>query len=504
MLGHRELTAQDYLCILKRRGWLIAGSAFVFLVAGGGSTFLLPPEYVSQTLVIIEQQKVPEAYVKPVLAEDMNERLASMKEQIFSRSRIEPLVDNFNLFAGRNRTMEDRIELTRKAINVKPIASARGNMPGFFITFRARDPHTAQRVCGEIESLFVAENLSARVQTAEGTAGFLKQQLAEAKTVLDEQDEKMAAFQRRFSGSLPDQAAANANTLQALTTQLDAATQSVNRAQQNATFIEAMLSQQTRDQQRFEPFTGSTPDDNRAELKRLVQKKRELDATYTPDHPDVLAVSRQIVDLQARIDHAPAEITPARDTPRAAPDSVEVKQLKAQLRAAQQTLAGAKEEQRFIQQKIRTYEGRIESRPLVEQEYKQLTRDHETALQFYNSLLTKMNESSMATALEHRQQGEQFRVMDPPNLPESPAFPKRIVFAGGGFGFGLILGLAIAALLEYRDTSLRTELDVLTFIKLPTLGLISHVAALDPAKSPSAARPSGQLTSLNNPTESAG
>jgi len=342
------------------------------------------------------------------------------------------------------------------------------------------------------------------VQTAEGTAGFLKQQLAEAKKVLDEQDEKMAAFQRRFSGSLPDQAAANANTLQALTTQLDAATQSVNRAQQNATFLEAMLSQQTRDQQRFEPLTGATPDDNRAELKRLIQKKRELDATYAPDHPDVLAVSRQIVDLQARIDHAPAEITPAHDTPRAAPDSVEVKQLKAQLRAAQQTLAGAKEEQKFIQQKIRTYEGRIESRPLVEQEYKQLTRDHETALQFYNSLLTKMNESSMATALEHRQQGEQFRVMDPPNLPESPAFPKRIVFAGGGFGFGLILGLAIAALLEYRDTSLRTELDVLTFIKLPTLGLISHVAALDPAKSPSAARPSGQLASLNNPTESAG
>jgi polysaccharide chain length determinant protein (PEP-CTERM system associated) len=504
MLGHRELTTQDYVSLLKRRGRLIACSAIVFLVAGGGSTFLLPPEYVSQTLVIIEQQKVPEAYVKPVLAEDMNERLASMKEQIFSRSRIEPLVDSFNLFAGRNRTMEDRIELTRKAINVKPIASARGNMPGFFITFRARDPHTAQRVCGEIESLFVAENLSARVQTAEGTAGFLKQQLAEAKKVLDEQDEKMAAFQRKFSGSLPDQASANANTLQALTTQLDAATQSVNRAQQNATFLEAMVSQQTREQQKFEPMTGATRDDNRAELKRLVQKKQELEAAYTPDHPDVLAVSRQIADLEARIDRAPVETIPPPDTNRVVPDSVEVKQLKAQLRAAQQTLAGAKEEQNFIQHKIRTYEGRIESRPVVEQEYKQLTRDHDTALQFYNSLLTKMNESSMATALEHRQQGEQFRVMDPPNLPESPAFPKRIVFAGGGFAFGLILGLAIAALLEYRDTSLRTELDVLTFTNLPTLGMISHLDTLEAPKSTRAVRRSRGITSLNNPTESAG
>src|SRR5207245_420280 len=86
-----------------------------------------------------------------------------------------------------------------------------------------------------------------------------------------------------------------------------------------------------------------------------------------------------------------------------------------------------------------------------------------------------MNESSMATALEHRQQGEQFRVVDPPNLPESPAFPKRYVFAAGGLGLGLLIGLAIAALLEYRDTSMQSELDVWTFIKLPTLATISHI-----------------------------
>lgn len=504
MLGHRELTGRDYLDILQRRVRLIAGSAILFLTAGFGATFLLPPEYVSQTLVIIDQQKVPESYVKPVLAEDMNERLASMKEQIFSRSRIEPIVESFNLFAGGKRTIEDRIELTRKSINVKPIPSARGNMPGFFITFRARDPHTAQRVCGEIESLFVAENLSAREQTAEGTASFLKQQLAEAKKVLDEQDEKMAAFQRRYSGSLPDQATTNANTLQALTTQLDAATQSVNRAQQNVTFLEALLSQQAKEQQRIEPATGTTRDDQRSELKRLMQKKRELESTYTPDHPDVQAASREVAEFQARIARDASESPSPAAAAEVVTDSTETKQLKAQLRAAQQTFAGAKEEQNYIQLKIRTYEARIESRPMVEQEYKQLTRDHETASQFYNSLLTKMNESSMATALEHRQQGEQFRVMDPPNLPESPAFPKRYAFAGGGFGFGLVIGLAIAALLEFRDTSLRSELDVRTFTKLPTLATISHVGRLGPSKSTAKRRRSQKFAGFNNPTENAG
>jgi capsular polysaccharide biosynthesis protein len=118
---------------------------------------------------------------------------------------------------------------------------------------------------------------------------------------------------------------------------------------------------------------------------------------------------------------------------------------------------------------------------MVEEEYKQVTRDHETALQFYNTLLTKMNESSMATALERRQQGEQFRVMDAPNLPDSPTFPNRTIFAGGGLVCGLILGLLLSALLEYRDTSLRNERDVWAFTKLPTLAVVSLIDDLDHA-----------------------
>ena len=107
-----------------------------------------------------------------------------MREQILSRSRIEPIIEQYNLYAGHGATMDDRVELTQKAIGVKPIPSSQSShgMPGFFITFKAQDPRTAQQVCGEITSLFVSENLSAREQSAEGTTDFLKQQLADAKS----------------------------------------------------------------------------------------------------------------------------------------------------------------------------------------------------------------------------------------------------------------------------------------------------------------------------------
>jgi polysaccharide chain length determinant protein (PEP-CTERM system associated) len=477
MLGHRELTIQDYAEILKRRVWLILASVVVFVGVALIVCHKLAPEFVSQTLVIIEQQKVPESYVKPVVTEDLGARLATMREQILSRSRIQPIVESFNLYGNKGMNMDDRVEMTRKAIGINPIPATNGGTPGFYISFKAQDARTAQQVCGEITSLFVGENLSDRQQSAEGTTDFLKQQLDDAKRSLDDQDAKLAAFQRKYLGQLPDQENSNVNTLQALTSQLDAANQTLSRIQQNETFLQAMVSQQSQEQDHAEPSSGITDDERRTQLKALIAQKQQLEAQYTPDYPDVVAISRKIADLQADIARVPAQATPGSNTVNVI-DSPQLQQLKAQLRGVQQSMTAAKQEQSQIQQQIRNYEARIESSPAVEEEYKQVTRDHDTALQFYNSLLTKMNESSMATALERREQGEQFRVMDAPNLPEEPTFPKPGIFAAGGVAVGLLFGMAIAGFLEWRDTSVRNERDIWAFTKLPTLAIIAHINGL--------------------------
>ena len=87
MLGHRDMTMQDYADIFKRRVWLILACTVLILGISVGVSYMLPPQYMSQTLVLIEQQKVPENYVKPVVNEDLNARLASMREQILQSSR---------------------------------------------------------------------------------------------------------------------------------------------------------------------------------------------------------------------------------------------------------------------------------------------------------------------------------------------------------------------------------------------------------------------------------
>jgi polysaccharide chain length determinant protein (PEP-CTERM system associated) len=489
MLGHRTLNVDDYLGILKRRGWIIAVPAVLLALVGFALTFIVPPRYVSQTLILVEQQKVPDDYVRPVVVEDITARLASMKEQILSRSRLEPIIERFNLYGTRKMSMDDRIDEVRKNIDIKPIHSemARtGGLPGFFISYMDSDPHTAQQVCGEIASLFVTANLNARAQTVEGTTEFLKSQLADAKRALDEQDAKLAAFQSKYLGRLPGEETPNINMLTSLNTQLDAATQALNRMEQDKSYTESMIAQQQgMSSSGSGDHSSASPSALQSQLQTLENEEADLTRRYTDNYPDVVSVRRRIKDLQAKIAAEPAApATPA--TASSAPsrnDSPAVQQLRAQLRSLDQGIQAKRHDQALLSSQIRMYQDRISSSPMVLEEYKSITRDYQTAQAFYDDLLKKMNESKMATDLERRQQGEQFSVMDQPNLPDSPTFPKRGVFVGGGLFAGLILGTMLVAWREYRDTVMRSERDVWAFTKLPTLGVISF-SSNDPDQPP--------------------
>jgi polysaccharide chain length determinant protein (PEP-CTERM system associated) len=477
MLGHRPLILEDYLTILKRRWWMIAVPALLMPVIAVAISYRLTPIYTSQTLVLIEPQTVPDTYVKPIIAQDLDSRLSSMKEQILSRSRLEPIIERFNL-GGANLDMDDKIAKTRKDIGITPIHSeiqGAGGLPGFSISFTASDPHTAQLVCREITSLFVSENLQAREQSAEGTTQFLKSQLDQAKADLDSQDQKLADFQKQNMGTLPEQEQSNMEMLNTLNTQLGAATQSITSMEQDRSLEEALLAQQTHQLQ--SSVTGTlkaSPQAEQGDLQKLEAQEADLKARYTADYPDVVAVQRQIADLRRQMAATPAP-APVSSTPSPQYDTPGMLQMRARLSALSGAIQQKKQDEGAIQGQIRQYQSRIQSTPLIEAKMKDLTRDHQTAQDFYDSLLAKTNQSQMATDLERRQEGEQFRVMDDANLPDAPTFPKRGMFAAGGFVLGLGLGLMVIAFLEYKDKSLRSERDVWTFTKLPTLATIALV-----------------------------
>jgi polysaccharide chain length determinant protein (PEP-CTERM system associated) len=431
---------------------------------------------------LVEQPSIPSDIVRSLDTADITQRLSSMQQQILSRSRLEPIIAQFGLYASEvNKVpMEELVARLQKGIEVTPILpmaeTQTRQLPGFYVSVTLSNPRTAQQVCSAVTSMFIEENLRLRQQHSEDTTAFLVTQLAEAKANLDAQDAKLAAFKSRHLGDQPDQAQANLTLLTNLNSQLDATTQALARAQQDKSYAESNLAQQIAAWQATQ--TGHNPETLEQQLAAMQTLLATLQARYTDDYPDVIKTKNDIASLKKQIAEADAKRAasePAKGQKSSTLEPMQIAQLRAQVRTHDSVIAEKAREQEQIKQQIKIYQDRVMSSPAVEQEFKELTRGYQTALDSYNELQKKRDASAMAADLERKQQGEQFRVLDPANLPDKPSFPNRPLFAAGGLGGGLALGLAIAFLLEMKDSSLKTERDVEFILHLPVLAMIPEL-----------------------------
>jgi polysaccharide chain length determinant protein (PEP-CTERM system associated) len=481
MATSQELTFDDYVRILRRRRGMLILPAILGVAAGYLLSLVLPSRYTSHTAVLVEQPAVPDSYVKPVVSEDMNQRLASMQEQILSRTHLQHLVEQLGLY--RTVSMEKSVEQLRKSIKVTPLSPMPGtravDLPGFNVDVTLEEARLAQQACEEIISMFMEQNLRLHQQRSEVTTQFLAKQLEEAKAKLDEQDAKLAEFQTRYIGELPEDEKTNLALLMGMPPQLDSVTQALNQAQRDKTFTESQLNQQLAV---LRPSSESGEGDDFQTLLQQLSNQRKLLASlqgrYTDQHPEVVKLNRDIAQLQKEIQYRSEQNQGQLSEQKAVAPIIEplqIQQLRAQLHQIEVTINQRKHEQERLQEQIRTLQSRVQLSPVIQQEFKALTRDYQTALDFYNDLLKKRNESQMATELERRQQGEQFRVLDPPSFPERPSFPNRPLFSLGGLGAGLALGLGLVQLSEWRDKSMRTKQDVELHLAMPTLALIPSV-----------------------------
>ncbi|HTC46964.1 MAG TPA: GNVR domain-containing protein [Candidatus Aquilonibacter sp.] len=474
MVRNGEIALADVKRVFRRYWWIPAFMTVTLGVIGLAASLVLPKKYTSSTLVLVEQPTVPKDLIKPVITDDLNERMASMKAQILSRSRLESIINKFGLYPRERQTthMEDLVEKLKAAIDVELIQPMAGSTnhepPGFNVSVTFDNPQLAQQICQEITSMFMEQNATGRVAQSNKVSQFLTEQLNEAKAKLEEQDKGLAKFKAEHLVSMPEQEQTNLTLLSGMNTQLDATTQALTRAQQDKTLNETLLSQQEANW-KLSQAGQQNPETQDQELAALESQLAALQAKYTPEHPDVIKLKTQIEDLKRRMGEAPA--------PKAAPSAAQIslreppsiQQLRTKIKQDEFTISDMTKRQSQIQDQIRAIQGRLQASPVVEQQLKELTRSYQTASDIYNELLKKRENSAMATDLEHEQQGENFRVLDSPSLPLTPSFPKKIVFVGGSLGAGLALSLGILYLLAVSDKAMYSERDVELCMKLPVL-----------------------------------
>jgi polysaccharide chain length determinant protein (PEP-CTERM system associated) len=502
-VNRRPMDVADYIDVLRRhRGWIM-GPTFAGLVVAVVVAFVWPDTYVSDATIRIVPPAVPERFVPSNVNLQIGQRIASMEQEVRSRSNVLNLINQNGLYPRKKGRIpdEDLVEEMQRKIQIQPVFALREMEAGramstaFRVSFAYENRYLAQKVVSQIVGMFLDETVRTRSTESVMTTEFLKEKLDAAKKNLDAIENRLTEYKLKFSGKLPEQLGSNLAQLNTLQTQLATANTSISRATQEKLLLENSV-RTVRDQLQSVPQNAAASVEAAVTSDRLIQLDRQILALetalaglrqqYSEVHPDVRRAVSQLESLRSSKEALmkdEAKKVPA-STQKAAPvvESREQKQLQAE-QARLQALIETKDmeiqnlvkEQARIDKLIKVYQARIEESPFGERQYAELTRDYGLAKQQYEELVQKSSQSSMATDLETRKQGETLEVLEQASLPQTPTEPNRWLVVGVGTVIGLCLGLFLAGGREMKDTSLKNLKDVRAYTGLPVLGSVPLV-----------------------------
>lgn len=469
----QPIDLKSYLALAKRRHLHILIPLFLGWLAVWSLSWILPPRYRSSTLILVEQPTMPKEYVTPNINDDLQQRMQSITQQILSRTRLLHILEGKHLYGDAHSLTppDEQVERMRKDIEIELVRDGVGRVNAFNVSYTARDPHVAQQVTSQLTDLFISENLEVRQRQSEDTTKFLEEQLATARRSLEEQEEKIRQFKGQHVGELPAQVGSNLQILSGLQSQLRNEEEALNASKQQRVYLQSLISQYRG--LRIAGHADGGPTGLAAidqELDRLKAQLADLNSHYTERHPDVRKLKDQVARMQRMRDQLAAQTQVAATDASPADSSAQspmLAQLQSQVQSNQIEIANRERSVTDLRSRVNEYQGRLNQEPVREQQLADLTRGYDQSKATYDDLLKKKNESAMATSMELLQQGERFRVLDPPSLPTKPSFPNRLKFCGIGLAVGLALGIFVAGAFEMIDDRLYSEKEIKKLLPVP-------------------------------------
>jgi len=474
MLPGKVFTPEDILAILRRRFWLIVVPFAVAAAATTVYTRSLPDLYRSYGMISIVPPKVPPNIV-PVMAAatKLEDRIPQIRNEILSRSRLERIIQDLDLYPVERRTqiMEDVIERMRGDIFVDPVAGS-----AIRVGFMGRDPRTVKVVAERLVSLFIDESTRDRKVMLEGTDQFLDSSLKEAEAKLVEKEKGYQDYRLQHNGELPENLQANLQAINNFQNTIASLQQEISRNEQTKIQLEKTIVD-------LESQAENAPPESIGQISsistQLAQKRAELlklQERFTTDHPQVKATQRQVDKLQEQLEQES----------RSVPVSGAGRVLSPAEQTRQRTLKESKErivvldaqserdQQQIVEYRnaIGIYQKRAEAASTRQTEMTGINRDLPILTNMYSQLATQKAQTELAANLERREIGEQFKQVDVPTVPGAPFAPDRRRTNLMGMGVGLLLGLGFVAFLEYRDTTFKTDEELVRILNMPVLAVV--------------------------------
>jgi len=528
---------REYVATLRRHNVQIVVVAGLLAAAAALVALGLPAVYSSSATILVQEQEVPPDLVRSTVTSFADERIQVISQQVMTRAQLLTMVEKYGLYQKfRDRETSDEIVARmRRDIQLSTIDSTiseRGSgrrvntTIAFKISYESPSPERAQQVVEELVSLYLSENAKVRQESAAETTAFLSEEANRLEQQIRDIESKLAEFKRRYAGRTPDSSAVNLQLAERTESELQRIEAEISMLQDRKLSLEAQLpfikpnapvaagttvdsnldpEQRLRALQAQYASASAVYGSDHPDLRRMRREiaalqdqtgattseadvastRRELEAQlatlrerYAEDHPDIQRLKRSIASLgSAEARAAPRQRRPQRSAaePVQSPDNPAYIATTKQIESANREIARLAGLRNDLRAKQRTYDARLLQIPEIEREYRELTRDYESAQERYREVKGKQMQAEVAQQLEKDHKAERFTVLEPANLPQSPARPKRLQILLMGLVASLGGGVGLAFLRDAIDPSVKGPLELARIARVPVLTAIPYI-----------------------------
>lgn len=464
-----DLHMRDYVRIAKRRKWVIILTALGLCVASSVMANRLPNIYKSQTTILVDPQKVPDAYVPTTVTTSVAERLNTLTEQVTSPTLLRQLRDQMHLYPeAQGRAAEEGIvKKMQRSIAIETVSGGH-QINAFQIAYSDHDPITAARMANELAHALIRTNLQAREQEFTGTAEFLDNELQDTKKQLEQKESELAAIKSKYMMDLPESKQFHLEALSTLRQQLQNIQDRINRDQQEKILDQSMMGTTNPTVDMDTGDGHSSPEDS--QIQKLESSLSELRSRYGANYPDVRKAQAELDALKAKAARQ-AKNQPAQVEVPEGPAAGGVRNpvLESQIVKLDEDIKEQTKLEPAIQQQIDFHMSKLGQEPVFEQQIEGLMRDYNSLQAHYDRLLDKKLGAEMASDLEVHQRGENFVILDSAMPPLFPVAPNRPLIGFAGLIGGFLMGIALAMVMEITDESVRNEREAIDIFRAPVL-----------------------------------
>jgi uncharacterized protein involved in exopolysaccharide biosynthesis len=488
----------------RRFPWFLIIAALVSAV-GVTLAVVLPPVYKAQAQLLVESPSIPTDLAASTVATGAPEALQIIQQRLLTRANLLDMAQRLNVYAGQAPMSPDKIVEDMRRRTVMDLPQAQAAAAFVTVSFAAPNGQLSAQVTNDLVTQILQEDVSLRTATAGQTLDFFQQEVDRLGTELGQMGAKIMTYKLQHKDALPEsldfrrtrQASQQERLLQ------------LDRELAGLKDRRARLVEIFRATGSVSPTTAAAETPEQAQLRQLQDQLTSALATYSPQHPTVVALKARIAALQvaaagtapapapgaaAPTAPAPSDGTAAAATPGAAPTTAATTSPDATPAQADGTTAPSgnttfdlqiadidsqisfdTDQRSLIEAELVGLKASIDATPGNAIDLDALQRDYDNVQLQYNNAVARLGAAQTGDRIEALSKGQRITIIDQAVVPDRPSSPNRPLIAIGSVLGGLALGLGFIFLIEAMNRTVHRPADLISRLGIQAFATVPYI-----------------------------